>query len=52
MKSILEKIENRLKELNNIKENIINKDGFKFNKAIELNEINARIDELNKLLDE
>jgi len=52
MKSIIEKIESRLKELNERKELVMKSSFFKMNKAFELNEINARIDELNKLLDE
>lgn len=52
MKSIIEKIENRLKELNNIKEGLEKTNSFKMNKAFDLSDTNARIDELNNLLND
>ncbi len=52
MKSIIEKIEYRLKELNEKKKSIENETSFRVGKKLEIRIINVRIDELNKLLDD
>jgi len=52
MKSIIEKIEIRLKELNEAKQNLIKNEFFNIDKDIEIIIVNRCITELNKLLDE
>jgi hypothetical protein len=52
MKSIIEKIESRLKELNERKKSLEELRTFKLGKKLEIRIINVRIDELNKLLNE
>lgn len=50
--TIIEKIETRLKELKERKELLAKSESFKFNKMIEQQCLNARIDELNNLLND
>lgn len=52
MKSIIEKIESRLKELNEVKQNLIKNEFFNIDKDIEIMIVNRCVTELNKLLDE